>query len=172
MAQDEGRFGRISRPVRCWAPAPVRPVVASQIVREYVYAYTAVCPENGKSSSLILPYANTEMMNLFLKQVSDDFIDYFIIMQVDGAAWHRSKTLSLPENIYLIQQPPYSPELNPVEHIWDDIREKEFSNRAFNSIDAVMDALCLGINRLSSSPEYLKSLTRFSHITSILCNAN
>tara|TARA_B100000315_G_C14507115_1_gene555140 strand:+ start:735 stop:1253 length:519 start_codon:yes stop_codon:yes gene_type:complete len=172
MAQDEGRFGRISRPVRCWAPLPLRPVVGSQIVREYVYAYTAVCPENGKMSSLILPYANTDMMNIFLKQVSDDFDDYFIIMQVDGASWHRSKKLNIPENIRLIQQPSYSPELNPVEHIWDDIREKEFSNRLFDSIESVIDCLCIGINRLSNSPEYLKSLTGFPHITSILCNAN
>ena len=102
MAQDEGRFGRISRAIKCWAPAHVRPVVGAQIVREYVYAYSAVCPASGQITSLILPYANSEMMTLFLNQVASDFSDYFIIMQVDGAAWHKSGSLNIPENIRLI----------------------------------------------------------------------
>ena len=168
MAQDEGRFGRINCAVKCWAPKQVRPVVGAQIVREHIYAYAAACPKNGKVSTLILPYANTEMMNLFLKPVSIDFSDYFVIIQVDGAAWHRAHSLQIPENIRLIQQPPYSPELNPVEHIWDDIREKEFANRAFGSIKAVMDALCSGIQRLIGAPDYVKSMTGFPHIINSL----
>jgi transposase len=168
LAQDEGRFGRINRPVRCWAPSPHRPVVGAQIVREYVYMYAAVCPEKGKISALILPYANTDMMSLFLQKVADDFKDYFLVIQVDGAAWHRSSTLSVPENIRLIQQPPYSPELNPVEHVWDDIREKEFANKVFESIESVMDALTVGFKRLSSAPNFLKSMTDFPHLSFIL----
>lgn len=65
MAQDEGRFGRISRPNRCWAPAGTRPLAPAQIVREAVYVFAAVAPALGKVCSLILPAANTEMMNLF-----------------------------------------------------------------------------------------------------------
>ena len=150
--------------MRCWAAPGTRPVVGAQIVRQYVYAYAAVHPKSGKLSALILPEANTEMMNLFLKQVSEDFKEYFVIMQVDGAGWHKSKALQIPENIRLIYPPAYSPELNPVEHIWDDIREKEFTNRVFDSIESVMDTLCVGINRLIGKPEYLKGMTGFSHI--------
>jgi hypothetical protein len=82
----------------------------AQQVREYIYAYAAVAPQLGQMSSLVLPYANTKMMNLFLKQVSEDFRDYFIIMQVDRNPWHRSKNLEIPENIRLLTQPSYSPE--------------------------------------------------------------
>jgi transposase len=79
--------------------------------------------------------------------------------------------LKVPENIRLFKQPPYSPELNPVEHVWDDIREKEFTNRAFDSIDSVIDTLCTGINRLANTPDYLKSMTGFSHIINSSCIA-
>jgi len=106
MAQDEGCFGRISTPTRCWAPPGVRPQAPRQVVREYVYAYTAVAPERGRMTSLILPSANTAMMNLFLDQVSDVFADYLIVMQLDQAGWHTAHALKIPENIRLIPQPP------------------------------------------------------------------
>ena len=70
-----------------------------------------MAPQLGRMTALILPYANTQMMNLFLKQVEEDFAEYFIIMQVDRAAWHRSKSLQIPENIRLLPQPSHSPEL-------------------------------------------------------------
>jgi hypothetical protein len=164
MAQDEGRFGRISEVRSCWAPAAMRPAVGKQIVREYVYAYAAVAPKLGKMTALVLPEASISCMNLFLKKVSKDFSNYFVIMQVDQAAWHTSRKLKLPDNIRFLPQPPCSPELNPVEHIWDDIREKEFSNRVFNSMDAAVDKLCDGLNRLASQPQYLASLTNFPHL--------
>ena len=90
MSQDEGRFGRISDCRYCWAPKGIRPSVPRQIVREYVYVYSAVCMEQGRMTSLILPYANTDMMSLFLEQVSEDFAGYFVIMLVDQAGWHMS----------------------------------------------------------------------------------
>ena len=73
MTQDEGRFGRVSIPKRSWAPMGIRPDVPRQVVRESFYVYSAVCPSLGKMSSLILPYANTEMMTLFLENVSKEF---------------------------------------------------------------------------------------------------
>ena len=102
----EGRFGRGSHPKRAWAPPGVRPKVGRQVVRESSYVYAAVAPEQGLMTSLILPSANTAMMNLFLAQVAQDFADYFIVLQVDQAGWHRAKDLQVPENIRLIFQPP------------------------------------------------------------------
>ena len=64
MAQDEGRFGRISRPKRCWAPPGIRPHVPSQVVRESMYVFAAVAPSLGLMTSLVLPTANTAMMNI------------------------------------------------------------------------------------------------------------
>ncbi len=115
MGQDEGRFGRISRPKHCWAPPGMRPQVPSQVVRESVYVFAAVAPGAGLMTSLVLPSANTAMMNLFLEQVSQSFENYFIVMQVDQAGWHRSKELLVPANIRLIKQPAYSPEVNPTK---------------------------------------------------------
>lgn len=114
----------------------MRSDVPAQIVREVIYAFTAVAPALGKICSLLLSAANTESMNVFLQQVSHTFHDFFLVMQVDQAGWHRAKDLVISENIRLIKQPPYSPKLNPVEHIWDDIREKYFHNRVFASLDS------------------------------------
>lgn len=164
MAQDEGLFGRINEPRKCWAPCRSRPIVGKQIVRQYLYVYAAVCPKFGQMTSLILPYANTDMMNLFLTKVSDDFKNYFVIMQIDQAGWHVSKKLNVPENIRLLPQPAYSPELNPVEHIWEELKEKDLTNTVFESLDELSDKLCEALNRLASKQEYLKSLTNFPHL--------
>jgi len=106
----------------------------------------------GKITSLILPYANTEMMNLFLHEVAEDFKDFFVIMLVDQAGWHQSKGLIIPENITMIPQPPYSPELNPVEHLWEDLRENAMCNAALKSLDQVDQALCKRLVDLGNDP--------------------
>jgi transposase len=164
MVQDEARFGRITQPTRCWAPTGMRPCIPHQIVRQAIYAFTAVEPKSGKMVSLLLPTANTEMMTIFLEHVSKEFAKSFIVMQVDRASWHRSPHLRLPENIRLIFQPPYSPEVNPVEHIWGELREKHFSNRIFSSLDSLQDHLCNAINELSSDHSIVRSITYFPHI--------
>ena len=113
--------------------------------------------------SLILPFADTSMMNIFLKHVSHTFSTYFLVIQVDQAGWHSAKDLIIPENIRLIPQPAYSPELNPVEHIWEELREKAFSNRVFVSLDAVIDTLCDQLRQLEDNSKLLHSMTYFPH---------
>ena len=164
MAGDEGRFGRLGEVRSCSCPFGIRPTVPKQQVRQYVYAYAAVAPSLGKMTCLILPYANTKMMNLFLQQVAVEFSEYFIVLQVDKASWHRSNCLVIPENIRLIFQPAYSPKLMPVEHIWEDIRENHFYNHAFKSIDKVEEKLSEGLLELCSDPERLRSSTFFPHL--------
>jgi DDE superfamily endonuclease len=164
MAQDEGRFGRISRPKRCWAPPGLRPLAPAQMVRESMYVFAAVAPARGLLSALVLPSANTAMMNLFLDQLSQTLADFFIVMQVDQAGWHRSKELVIPANIRLIQQPPYSPEVNPVEHLWEELREKYFHNRIFSSLDLFVDELCRGLNELTDDKARLTSMMSFPHL--------
>jgi transposase len=161
MKVEKGRLGEVRA---CWCPDGIRPTVAKQQVRQYVYAYAAVAPALGQMTCLILPYVNTQMMNLFLQQVSIEFAAYFIIMQVDKAAWHRSNCLKVPENIRLVYQPSYSPQLMLVEHLWDEIREKHFYNRIFKSLDQVEDELNLGLVELLAEPERLRSLTFFPHL--------
>ncbi len=164
FAQDEGRFGRISDVRRAWSPLGTRPQAPRQVIRTYLYVFTAVCPALGRMTSLILPWANTEMMNIFLRQVAEDFSDYFILMLVDQAGWHVSQKLEVPENIRLIKLLPRSPELNPSEHIWEEFREENFANKAFRDLDEVEDSLCQGLDDLAINPEKLRSMTNFPYL--------
>jgi hypothetical protein len=72
----------------------------------------------------------------FLKEISERYPEEQAVMVFDVAGWHRSKRLKIPENIKLLSLPVYSPELNPVENIWKELREKYFHNRVFVSLDA------------------------------------
>lgn len=171
MLQDEGRFGRISTPQRCWAPRGIRPYVPSQIIREYTYAYAAVSPHDGTMDSLILPQVSEQAMSIFLKEVSNRHPDEFILMVMDGAGWHKAKALSVPANMALIFLPPYSPELNPVEHVWEHIREDGFKNKAFNSIEAVEDQLMQSLEALEKNPALVASMTGFPWIVSMNLHA-
>lgn len=89
-------------------------------------------------------------------------------MQVDGAGWHRASDLVIQENIRLIPQPAYSPELNPVKHIWVELREKYFYNRLFSSLDRLIDVLCQGLADLANDPDRSRSLTSFPHLNVLL----
>jgi hypothetical protein len=142
----------------------MRPKAPRQIVRAFVYVYAAVCMALGKITSLILPHANTEMMNFFLQEVAQDFKDFFVIMLVDQAGWHKSKMLIIPENIRLIPQPPHSPELNPIEHLWEDLRENAMPNAAFKSLDQMEQALCRRLVDLENDPDRLRCMTNFPYL--------
>lgn len=162
--QDEARFGRINDPRRCWAPKGIRPIVPKQMIREYTYVYGAICPFDGASCYLILPAMNKACMALFLEELSGRFPDYFLLVVYDGAPCHREGALHLPENIQVLFLPPYSPELNPSENGWDDMREKFFKNTVFNSIQAVEDRLVTACNFYESNPEILKSIAGWNWI--------
>ena len=101
------------------------------------------------------------MMTLLLKQVAVDFQEYVIVMVGDRAKWHMSTTLQIPDNLRLLPLPAASPELNPAEHLWDNLRENEVANHLLESLDHVESALDTGIKRLASQPERLRSLTNF-----------
>ena len=168
MFQDEARFGRINDPRRCWAPKGVRPEVGLQIVREYTYAFGAVSPHDGMLDSLVLPVVTAEAMSIFLEEVARRHPEDFILMFLDGAGWHRANDLAVPGNMRLETLPPYSPQLNPVEHIWDEIREKWFANEVFNSLDAVEDRLVEALVALENNQELVAATTGFDWIINCL----
>jgi len=172
MFEDEARFGRISDPRRCWAPAGVRPEVHTQIVREYEYAFAAVCPHDGTLDTLVLPSVNAEAMSVFLAEVSERHANEFLVMVLDGAGWHRAKRLQIPSNMQLVRLPSWSPQLNPVEHGWDEVREKWFANRVFASIDAVEEQLLTALKTLEGEMARVASLTGFEWIKNVLSNAH
>jgi transposase len=157
MFANEARFGRINRLRPCWAPIGTRPEVASQLIREYIYLYS---PNDGTCVYLIMPTSNTACFQAFLNVLSRKFAKQDILLVVDGAPNHRCGGLTLPDNISLLFLPPYSPELNPKENLWDEIREKIFKNYALKSIEAVRAKLKQAIFYIERNPK-IQSITRF-----------
>lgn len=168
MFQDEARFGRITDPVSCWAPPGIRPIAAKQIIREYVYAYGASSPDDGCFDSLILPDMYASTMSVFLKEVSKRHPHEYILMVMDGAPCHRSGELKVPNNIEILELPPYSPKLNPQENIWDEMREKWFSNRVFRDMDAVEERMIEALLSFENNSECIKSITGWQWILNAL----
>jgi hypothetical protein len=121
--------------------------------------------------SLILPLVSEQAMSLFLREVSDRHPEEFILMVMDGAGWHKANALKVPDNMALFFLPPYSPQLNPVEHIWESIRENGFRNEVFNSIEGVEDQLMQCLAALERSPAAVASMTGFPWISRINLNA-
>jgi hypothetical protein len=167
MFQDEARFRRMVRIRRCWSPALSRPMVDNGYERQFTYVYGAVSPIERELDWKISPQLNTEQINRFLKQVSQAHRKEFIVMGVDGASSHRSQELEIPENIRLHRLPGYSPELNLQEHIWDELREKEFPNRFFESMKGVVSQLEAGLPRMAANTQALRSLTAWHWIVSL-----
>jgi len=168
MFADEARFGRMNRPRPCWAPIGIRPQVASQLIREYVYLYGAVSPKDGTCIYLIMPAPDTECFQIFLGILAKKYPKDFILLFVDGAGNHCSDDLAIPANIMLHPLPPYSPELNPQENLWDEIREKIFKNyalKSMNDVYAKLDEAALYIER---NPTLVKSITSFPYIAKSL----
>ena len=168
MFADEARFGRMNRPRPCWAPLGTRPEVAAQLIREYVYLYGAVSPKDGSCVFLILPAPDTECFQIFLNTVAKRYSREMILMFVDGAGNHGCEQLVLPANIMLHPLPPYSPELNPQENIWDEIREKIFKNYALKSMDEVYAKLEEAALYAQRNPKVVKSITSFPYIAKSL----
>jgi transposase len=172
MFQDEARFGRMVRIRRCWAPLPARPMVSNGYEREFVYVYGAVSPLEGQLDWMISRQMNTINMSEFLAQVSAKHRRDFIVMVVDGASSHVCKDLVIPKNIRLLRLPPYAPELNPQEHVWDELREKEFPNRVFADLHSVIGQLEAGLPRMASDRRAIRSLTAWPWIVSLNLNAH
>lgn len=157
MFQDEAGFGRINKPKSCWCEKKIRPTVPCHHIREYRYTYGAVEPKTGEGYFLIMPYCNTDCMNVFLEHLSTSYPNDIIILVCDGAVWHKSKRLKIPDNIFLTFIPPYTPEMNPIEQIWREIRTQGFQNEVFATLDKVVDRLCNTICSLTA--ETIKSIT-------------
>lgn len=165
LFQDEAGFGRINKPKRCWCTKGIRPSVPCHHIREYRYAYGAVDPMDGESFFLVMPYCNTECMQIFLNQLQSTFSDEIIVLVCDGAAWHKSGTLKVPDQITILHIPPYTPEMNPIEQIWHELRTKGFHNEVFSTLEKVVDRLCETINHLSN--DTVMSITQRDWIRSV-----
>ena len=111
-------------------------------------------------------------MQIFRDEIACRHPNDNITMVLDGAGWHKSTEFQLPDNLRLLFLPPYSPELNPQEHLWDELREKHFHNRVFDSIDALEDQLVSALRSLEDAPDRVQSMTARDWITNAVSIAN
>ena len=106
---------------------------------------------------MVMNYCDTACTNLFLQELSKTYPNDIILLVCDGAAWHKSKGLCIPDNIRLLSIPPYTPEMNPIEQIWKQLRAMGFCNEVFNFLEDVIERLCHTIQQLTN--EMVHSIT-------------
>lgn len=153
--QDEARFGQQNTTTRIWAEKGTRPRAVKQQQFESAYLYGAVCPATGATQAIIAPHANSEYMNEHLKLISaaTAFGRHALVI-MDGAGWHQQDLADDFDNLTLLKLPPYSPELNPIEQVWQWLRQNVLANRCFSGYDVLLNsALSHGIPSLRRKQE-------------------
>ena len=136
-----------------------RPIAPRDQHTASTYIFGAVCPHEGKGAALILPACNTEAMNLHLAEIAKAVAPKaHAVLLVDQAGWHLSTRLVVPANITIIPLPPKCPELNPVENVWQFLRDNWLSNRIFKSYDDLVDHCCAAWNKLVDQPWRIMSI--------------
>lgn len=139
--QDETRYGQKGGICEVWAKRGTTPVRVRSTGFTATYLFGAVNPLSGQRVGLVLPTCNTEGMNLFLKTLREEVDStVHIVLVLDQAGWHRSKTLLLPAGITLLTLPPYSPELNPIERLWKYLKKTYLYHRLDKTLEAIMEA--------------------------------
>ena len=157
--QDEARIGQKNGQTRLWAKRGTRPRQPADQRYQNAYIFGAICPARGTGAALMLPYANTEAMQMHLIEISRQIArKAHAVLLMDRAGWHTTDKLNVPKNITIILLPSRSPELNPVENIWQYIRQNWLSNRVFETYDAIIDAGCEAWNKLIAQPETITSI--------------
>jgi hypothetical protein len=140
--QDEARVGQQGTHAYIWAPVGSRPLMVRDNRHDSAYIVGAICPQRGVGAATITPCANTEMMNLHLAEISTQVAEGAIaVLTCDGAEWHQlGRDLVVPTNIVLLHLPPYSPELNYRENVWDYLRQNKLCALVWDSYDDIVEA--------------------------------
>jgi hypothetical protein len=158
--QDEARVGQQGTLTRVWAKRGTRPRAVRDRRYTWAYLFGAVCPERGAGAAVVLPHVNVEAMNIHLAEIGRRVAEgAHAVLVLDGAGWHTSPKLQVPENISLLPLPRYAPELNPVENLWEFLRANFLSHRVWNSYRAIVDACCDAWNALMRTPQRVTSIT-------------
>lgn len=157
---DEARVGQQGTLTRIWAKRGTRPRAPRDCRYAWAYLFGAVCPERGVGAGLVMPYADTQAMSAHLGEISLAIAPgAHAILVLDGAGWHASAALKVPDNITLLPLPPHSPELNPVENVWAYLRQNWLSLQVWENYPAIVDACCQAWNRFLAQPEVVRSVT-------------
>ena len=152
MGQKNGR-------VRIWAKRGTRPRLPADQRYTNAYLFGAICPRWGKGAALMLPFANTRAMQMHLDEISCNVAaKAHGVVLMDRAGWHSTDKLKVPKNLTIILLPSRSPELNPVENIWQYLRQNWLSNSVFEDQEAIIEAGCQAWNKLIDQPETIRSI--------------
>ena len=153
------RLGQKNGLVRQWARTGSRPRQLKDQRYKSVYLFGAICPARGTGAALVMPFANTDAMQAHLQEISRAVAPgAHAVLLMDRAGWHTTGALDMPENITPVLLPSRAPELNPVENIWQYLRQTYLSNRLFADHDEIIDAACKAWNRLIDKPSRIKSI--------------
>jgi transposase len=158
--QDEARVGQKGTHAYVWAAVGSRPPMVRDNRHDTAYIFGAICPTRGVGAAMIAPAANTECMNLHLKEIATQVSPGARAAVVcDGAGWHqRGGKLEVPDNIVMITLPPYAPELNPMENVWHYLRENKLCALVWDNYDAIVDACQAAWHFLINDPDRIRSI--------------
>lgn len=152
-------MGQKNKITRRWAPVGTRPTAPRDQRTASTYIFGAICPRHGKGAALVLPRCNIEAMNLHLAEIVTAIAPgAHAVLLVDQAGWHLSARLTVPSNITIVPLPPKCPELNPVENVWQFMRDNWLSNRIFASGEDLVGHCCDAWNKLIDQPWRIMSL--------------
>lgn len=164
--QDEARVGQQGTLTRVWARRGTRPRAPRDTRYEWSYIFGAVCPGRATAAALVLPYVNADAMNLHLAEIARNVAPgAHALLVLDGAGWHDGRALEMRDNITLLQLPPYAPELNPVENVWQFLRANKLAITVFDSYDEIVDKCCEAWNFFANDPKLVASITSRSWAT-------
>ena len=157
--QDEARIGQKNGLVRQWARRGTRPRQPADQRYQSAYLFGAICPARGVGAALAMPFANTQAMQAHLDEIGRTVArGAHAVLLLDRAGWHTTEKLTIPNNLTMILLPSRSPELNPVENIWQFLRANWLSNRVFQTYDDIIAAACEAWNKLTALPETITSI--------------
>jgi transposase len=158
--QDEARVGQHGSLEYIWAPIGSRPLAVRDNRHDSAYLFGALCPSRATGAAIIMPAANSEAMNEHLKEIATQVSPgAHAVLVCDGAGWHqRGERLQVPENITLLPLPPYSPELNPMENVWDYLRGNKLSHSVWDTYDAIVRACAEAWRFLLDDPKRISSV--------------
>ena len=157
--QDEARIGQKNGLVRQWARRGTRPRQPADQRYESAYLFGAICPARGVGAALAMPFADTQAMQAHLGEIGSTVArGAHAVLLLDRAGWHTTEKLTIPKNLTLILLPSRSPELNPVENIWQFLRANWLSNRVFETYDEIIGAACEAWNKLTALPAAITSI--------------
>jgi transposase len=153
------RVGQKNTVPRRWARKGSRPTAPKDQRTASAYIFGAICPEKGKDAGLVLPRCATPAMNAHLAEIIRAVDPGAHAVQIlDGAGWHVAADLVVPDNFTLLTLPSHAPELNPVENVWQFLRENWLGDRIFDSYEDILDQCCEAWNKLVAQPWMIMSL--------------